>query len=147
LSRRLAAVPALGILAIALSAWLKAPQDRPSDAAGNARETYTIRVNLSCNDIPSDDWVSDSVVEAKRGDEIVWELTAESDAKDFKVRKKHFWNRWLFRRDNIPGGPGNPARGNDMKDDAEGTYRYEIIGQCQGPEKAFVDPEIIIDPT
>lgn len=107
-------------------------------------ETHTITVNLTCGN-DTDDWVSDSSVTAKRGDTIEWVLTPESNVESFKVKKKNLFGRWLFERSDVEGGPGNPARGNDMKPDAEGLYRYEIKGRCNGPEKAEIDPDIIID--
>lgn len=142
--RRLALFAAVAIVLVTAAA---APSGaRPtSTAAGSARTaTHTITVNLTCGN-DTDDWVSDSTVTAKRGDTIEWVLTPESNVVDFKVRKKRWYNRWLFERPDVPGRPGEPARGNDMKPDAEGRYRYEIIGRCQGPEKAEIDPDIIIE--
>lgn len=116
----------------------------PAGAEPVRRTTHTIMVNLTCGD-DTDDWVSDSTVRAIRGDTITWELTPESNVEDFKVKKKRLLGRWLFERADVPGAPGNPARGDDMKANAEGRYTYEIKGRCRGPEKAEIDPDIIID--
>jgi hypothetical protein len=111
-------------------------------------ETHTITVNLTCGN-DTDDWVSDSSVTAKRGDIIEWVLTPESDVESFKVKVKRVFpwigRPWLFERAEVDGAPGRPARGDDMKPNAEGRYRYEVIGKCRGPEKAEIDPDIIID--
>ena len=136
----------LVVSVLAIGAAASSPPELARSAAVSARRltTHTITVNLTCGN-DSDDWVSDSTINAVRGDTIEWVLTPESNVEDFKVRKKRLLGRWLFERGEVPGAPGNPARGNDMKPDAQGRYIYEIKGRCRGPEKADIDPEIIID--
>lgn len=129
---------------VALAAVSARPHDPSSEWNPARRSTHTVTVNLTCGD-DTDDWVSDSTVEALRGDTIVWVLTPESTVEDFKVKKKRLLGRWLFQRAEVPGAPGNPAVGNDMKADARGTYSYAIKGRCQGSEKADIDPDIIVD--
>jgi hypothetical protein len=144
LPRRSAFLVVLAIVAVVLAAVPARPH-RPLAAADSARlGTHTVMVNLTCGN-DSDDWVSDSSIHAALGDTIVWQLTPESTVEDFKVKKKRLFGRWLFNRDEVDGAPGNPARGNDMKSDANGRYVYEIKGRCRGPEKAEIDPDIIID--
>jgi hypothetical protein len=133
------AIFAVGFAALPVRSRIDAPI-----SGARLSETHTITVNLTCGN-DKDDWVSDSSVTAKRGDTIEWVLTPESDVTGFKVKKKNLFGRWLFERAEVDGGPGNPARGNDMKRDAQGLYRYEIKGRCRGPEKAEIDPDIIID--
>lgn len=120
------------------------PSASTSDASVARRASHTITVNLTCGN-DKDDWVSDSSLKVARGDTIDWVLTPESNVEDFKVKKKRFFGRWLFDRSDVVGSRGNPARGNDMKRDARGTYTYEIVGRCRGPEKAIIDPDIIVD--
>ena len=134
----------LAIVAVALGAVPSRSRGLPPDLESVRRTTHSITVNLTCGN-DTDDWVSDSSVRAIRGDTIEWVLTPESDVEDFKVKKKRLLGRWLFERSEVPGAPGNPARGTDMKPDARGTYTYEIQGRCRGPQKALIDPDIIID--
>lgn len=144
MSRRRALVPLLAIVvAVAASMPARAPEETSSGSAAR-RATHTITVNLTCGD-EKDDWVSDSSLHAARGDTINWVLTDSSNVEDFKVKKKRWFGRWLFERSDLTGSRGNPARGNDMKPNARGTYTYEIVGRCRGPEKALIDPDIVID--
>lgn len=142
--RNRALILVLAIFAVGFAAMPARPREAASKAGARRSETHTITVNLTCGN-DTDDWVSDSSVTAKRGDTIEWVLTPESDVTGFKVKKKNLFGRWLFQRSEVEGAPGNPARGNDMKPDAEGLYRYEIKGRCRGSEKAEIDPDIIID--
>jgi hypothetical protein len=142
--RRRAIVP-LFVVAVAVAAAMPArPSTASSGSLGARRTSHTITVNLTCGN-DSDDWVSDSSLQVARGDTIDWVLTPESNVQGFRVKKKRIFGRWLFERADVDGAPGNPARGNDMKRDARGRYVYEINGRCQGPEKADIDPEIIVD--
>ncbi len=131
-------------LLLGASAFVSLPRLR-SDVQGQARlTTRTIFVTLKCE--TQSGWVSDSSLRAVRGDTINFELTQESDVTDFKVKRKTpIFGRWLFRRSELVGGPGNPARGNDMKPKAEGRYRYKVEGTCRGGPKAIIDPDIIIE--
>jgi len=143
-SRRRAIIPVF-IIAVAVAAAMPARSvDRSTGSPTERRTSHTITVNLTCGN-DSDDWVSDSSLKVARGDTIDWVLTPESNVEDFKVKKKRFLGRWLFERSDLVGRRGNPARGNDMKRDARGTYTYEIVGRCRGPEKAVIDPDIIIE--
>lgn len=142
--RSRALILVLAVITVALGA-MPARTRVPSAGAASARlTTHTITVNLTCGD-DTDDWVSDSSVTAFLGDTIQWVLTPESNVEDFKIKKKRLLGRWLFERAEVVGGPGNPARGDDMKSDARGTYTYEIKGRCRGSEKAEIDPDIIIE--
>ncbi len=138
MSRRVLPLFALVVLLSAFAAH------RAPDAATAARRTVrTIDVTLRCE--TRDGWVSDSALHAARGDTIVFALTSESDVMDFRVKRKRFLGRWLFGRSELVGAPGQPARGDDMKPDANGTYSYKVEGTCQGGPKAIIDPDIIID--
>lgn len=142
--RRRALVLVIAFAAVVFAAMPSRARAVASVADSARRTTHTITVNLTCGN-DSDDWVNDSSVHAMRGDTIDWVLTPESTVEDFKVKRKRLFGRWLFKRSEVLGSPGNPARGNDMKEDAEGRYTYEIKGRCAGPEKAEIDPDIIID--
>jgi hypothetical protein len=144
LRRNPAVILLIAIVAVGVAAVPSRPREFASESGASRRGTHTILVNLTCGN-DTDDWVNDSSVRAIRGDTIVWQLTPESSVEDFKVKRKRLMGRWLFERSEVPGAPGNPARGNDMKSDAEGRYTYEIKGRCRGPEKAEIDPDIIID--
>ncbi len=144
MTRRRLFIP-LFVVTVAVAAAMPARSREVASADRAAtRTSHTITVNLTCGN-DKDDWVSDSSLRVVRGDTIDWVLTDSSNVEDFKVKKKRLLGRWLFERGDVMGSRGNPARGNDMKRDARGTYSYEIVGRCRGPEKAIIDPDIIVD--
>lgn len=135
--RRLLLVSILPVAAISFSAF-SATRDRGVDP-----QVHTVMVTMQCG--PGADSVYPVELHAKRGDEIVWQMTPESDAHQIRIKKKNLFGRWLFRTNVIEGDRQNPARGRDMKEDAEGLYRYDVIGICQGGPNELIDPDIIID--
>ncbi|MBA3853640.1 MAG: hypothetical protein C0503_04440 [Gemmatimonas sp.] len=141
------------MLFVVVALLAAAPWRAPRSAEPAARRTtHSVTVNLTCGD-DTDDWVSDSSLEVMRGDTIDWVLTPASNVTKFKVKRKNknlFWiDGWPFRRrdlDSDSTANNRVARGNDMRPDVKkGVYSYEIIGKCQGPDEARIDPDIIID--
>lgn len=118
---------------------------RPTDVPnGLSRATDTVLVTLQCGEKP--DSVHPYEITVKRGDVIEWVLTPESDVERFMIKKKNFFGRWLFETAEIEGAPGRPAAGRDMKPNAEGRYRYNVIGICRGGPNEKIDPDVIVDP-
>lgn len=135
--RRLLFVSILPVAAASFSAFSATRQQ------DSAREVHTVMVTMQCG--VGADSVHPTELHVKRGDEIVWEMTPESDAQQIRIKKKNLFGRWLFRTNVIEGDRQNPARGRDMKEDAEGRYRYDVIGICQGGPNELIDPDIIVD--
>lgn len=145
--------PIIPVLLVCVALLAAAPWRAPRSPEPTLRRTtHTVTVNLTCGD-STDDWVSDSTLEVIRGDTIDWVLTPASNVTKFKIKRKNknplWFDRWPFQRRDIDSDStanNRVARGNDMRLNVQkGAYSYEIIGQCRGPEKAEIDPDIIID--
>lgn len=139
--RRFLLVPIAAAVALALGAWTS--RDGQAPVAG-ARVVHTVMVTLQCG--PGADSVSPYAIRVRRGDDIVWQLTPESDVERYRInRKTPVFGRWPFAERPLDGDRANPPRGNGVKDNADGRYRYKVIGWCRGGDKEVIDPDIIIE--
>lgn len=134
-------VPLAAVAVLVLGAWTaRTGAMQPAQA----RTVHTVMVTLQCG--PGADSVSPAELRVRRGDDIVWQLTPESDVERYRInRKTPVFGRWPFAERPLDGNRANPARGNGVKQNASGRYRYNVVGWCSGGGKEIIDPDIIID--
>lgn len=131
-----AAVAAAGLLVTTVAT----ASPRPRASRATAANTVTITVTFMCDGKRSvDPWEA----HANAGDDIVWVLTAESDATRIRIKAKKN-DGWPLNGNAPEGGKGSPGRGKVKNDAPKGRSSYDIEARC-GNEWKKIDPDIIID--
>ena len=138
-----ASLPVLAVTLFAISHSLPLS----ADSAPRLRETKVVTILFQCDGTRS---VSPWQARLAQGDEIEWVLDPASDVDEFEIQKKRLIGGWPFRSEHPAlGNKGERASGREMKENARGTYRYDIVAMCPGPSdsrrKEVIDPDIIID--
>ena len=132
---------------------LVASGDLSHAAAGTAttrRAVVQVTVNARCAGPNSTEiTVSPWNVRLQQGDEIEWVIAANANSNNITVSPKST-SDWPFAsRGPYNAQKGNPARGNGMRANGRGSYKYDITLVCQSgnnpPDNVVIDPDIIVD--
>lgn len=116
----------------------------------SSRATVRVTVNARCaGPNTTEVTVSPWNVRLAQDDEVEWVIAANANSNDITITPKET-SDWPFAsRGPFTATKGRAARGNGMRQNGRGTYKYDITLVCQSgnnaPDSVRIDPDIIVD--